>query len=84
MLIEDGVIEIGSWRDVERPRRSARSARVPATLTGVLQTRLDSPRAGRAEGPAAGLGDRTGILGRRSGSAGRHRSRWTSTGRCST
>jgi tetratricopeptide (TPR) repeat protein len=43
MLIEDGVIETGDaweqWRvDVDR----LDPARVPATLTGVLQTRLDS------------------------------------------
>ncbi len=66
MLIDDGVIEAGEAWDVWPVHLDKlRAERVPSTLTGVLQTRLDAARHRRPDDAAGGLGDRPHLLGRR-------------------
>ena len=63
MLIDAGVIETSGdvWRIV---RDRLDPGRVPSTLAGVLQARLDGLQLRAAHGPAAGLRHGPGVLGR--------------------
>ena len=63
-FLEAGVIATdgGRWQVLDE---RLEEAKVPATLRSVLQARLDGVAGRRAAGAAAGVGDRSRVLGRR-------------------